>query len=266
MPHKGEEPPLVTGSGSGTVFFSGCNAACIFCQNYQISQLDHGCDISPDDLAENFLHLQRSGCCNINWVTATPQLPFALTALALAIEKGLDLPLVYNTNSYLHPEVVSLLDGIVDIYLPDLKYSESFWAESFSNLPDYFDIAIHAITEMIRQRGPLKINAAGTATSGVLVRHLILPQGSSGYRKILRSLAAVNSQIPVSLMSQYRPKFLASKNSVLNREITSEEYQDAIDAFHDSGLQTGFYQDPTDFTSTDPFFPDFQKNQDLIFS
>ena len=173
--HFGEEPPITGHSGSGTVFLSGCNASCIFCQNYQISRMSVGRAITPESLSDEFLKLQDKGCENINWVTPTPHLPFLVEALAIAVEKGLNLPLVYNTNSYMLLEILDLLEGVVDIYLPDMKYGENIMAESFSNMPNYFEVSVAAVTEMVRQVGPLKVNQKGVAEKGVLVRHLVLP-------------------------------------------------------------------------------------------
>ncbi|MBN1355697.1 radical SAM protein [bacterium] len=262
--HKGEEPPLNCGAGSGAVFFSGCNARCVFCQNYQISQLRCGTVMRPRDLSEKMLALQRQGACNINWVTPTPQLPFALDALAGALELGLDLPLVYNTNGYIPPDTLSVLDGIVDIYLPDFKYGEDLWAESLSGLPGYVDTAETAIRIMADQVGPLKIEN-DKAVSGLLVRHLVLPNGLSGTRKVFRILAGIDPEIPVSVMAQYRPLFRAADHSMINEPLSCEEYDQAVESFRESALKNGYFQDFAGPENPDPFFPDFNLRPEKIF-
>jgi len=264
--HFGEEPPITGHSGSGTVFLSGCNASCIFCQNYQISRMSVGQAISPESLANEFLKLQDKGCENINWVTPTPHLPFLMEALAIAVEKGLNLPLVYNTNSYMRLEILELLEGVVDIYLPDMKYSENTWAESFSNIPNYFEISISAVSEMVRQVGPLQINQKGVAKKGVLVRHLVLPEGTAGSRKVFRALAKINPQIPVSIMAQYSPCFKAVKHPVLGRRVTKQEYQNALDDFEEAGLKLAYTQNIGEMEIEDLYFPDFKQDDNKIFT
>jgi len=264
--HFGEEPPITGHSGSGTVFLSGCNASCIFCQNYQISRMSVGRAITPESLSDEFLKLQDKGCENINWVTPTPHLPFLVEAFAIAVEKGLNLPLVYNTNGYMRLEILELLEGIVDIYLPDMKYGENIWAESFSNMPNYFEVSVAAVTEMVRQVGPLKVNQKGVAEKGVLVRHLVLPEGTAGSRKVFRALANINPQIPVSIMAQYSPCFKAAKHPILGRRITKQEYQNALDDFKEAGLKFAYAQNLEEMEIEDLYFPDFKQDDNKIFT
>lgn len=266
LPHTGEEPPLITGSGSGTVFLTGCNAACIFCQNHQISREYIGRSITARELADVFLELQSAGCCNINWVSPTPHLPFLVEALALAIDSGLKLPLVYNTNGYMKPDIVALLDGIVDIFLVDMKYGDDTWAEIYSQCPDYCDINLSAVKEMVRQVGPFPMEGPLTGRRGVIVRHLVLPEGRSGAARVFNRLAAIDPLVPVSIMSQYRPCHLARKAPEIDRPITADEYQEALDAFTVSGLIHAFTQPVDDSRGSDPFFPDFTRRTSEIFS
>ncbi len=267
VPHKGEEPPLIGKTGSGTIFLSGCNAACCFCQNYQISREYAGKPVSAEMLAESFLELQTAGCTNINWVSPTPHLPFLVDALALAVDAGLKLPLVYNTNGYMKPEIIALLDGVVDIYLTDMKYGEDIWAETYSQCPDYCDINVAAVREMIHQVGPFPMTEPVTSPDrGVIVRHLVLPEGRSGYIRVFRRLAEMDPNVPVSLMAQYKPCFQAELYPEINRPVTRQEYQDALEAFQDSGLRYAFTQSPDNQDGNDPFFPDFTQKPDAVFS
>ncbi|HOV51821.1 MAG TPA: radical SAM protein, partial [Methanothrix sp.] len=188
-PHFGEEPPLVGSSGSGTIFFSGCNLACVFCQNYDISQQDHGQDVSADALASMMLQLQDLGCHNINFVTPTHVVPQILEALVLAIDDGLRVPLVYNSGGYDSVKTVQLLDGIFDIYMPDAKYGSDDVALKYSGAPDYTHIMKTAIKEMHRQVGDLIMDEDGVATRGLIVRHLVLPGGLAGSAEVVRFLS-----------------------------------------------------------------------------
>lgn len=266
LAHFGEEPPITGRGGSGTIFLSSCNAACIFCQNYQISHERIGLPVSPERLAQEFLRLQAAGCENINWVTPTPHLPFLIEALAMAVEVGLTLPIVYNTNGYDRVEVLRLLDGVVDIYLPDMKYSEDVWAEEYSQLRDYFTVNVAAVREMFRQVGPLVINDNGVAIKGLLVRHLVLPDGRAGSARVFRAIAQIDPQISVSLMAQYHPCFQAVGHPVLGRRITRNEYLKALDNFENAGLVNAYTQDFPELEREDLFFPDFDDEQTSIFN
>lgn len=229
FPHFGEEPPLVGYYGSGTIFFSYCSLKCIFCQNYTISHLGEGIELSPNAIADMMLDLQRQGCHNINFVTPTHVVPQILGALLIAVEKGLCIPLVYNTGGYDSVDTLKLLDGIIDIYMPDIKYSSSDIAKRLSKACDYPDIARAAILEMHRQVGDLAMDEKGIAFKGLLVRHLILPGGIAGTREAMRFLAReVSRNTYVNIMDQYHPCYKAIDHPLINRRITSEEYQEAL--------------------------------------
>jgi len=228
-PHFGEEKVLVGKYGSGTIFLTSCNLACIYCQNYEISQLRIGEEISFERLAEMMIELQKMGCHNINFVTPTPQVPQIVKAVYLAVKKGLKIPLVYNTNSYDSVEVLKLLEGIFDIYLPDAKYSDDEIALKYSQAPNYFEIMKKAIKEMHRQVGDLKINEEGIAIKGVLVRHLVLPNNLAGSEKIFKFLAEeISKDIFLNIMDQYWPAYRAFEFKELSRKITSQEFKKAL--------------------------------------
>lgn len=265
LPHHGEEPPISGYRGSGTIFLSGCNAKCIFCQNYQISQLRIGHKVTPAELAQEHLTLQALGCHNINWVTPTPHLPFLVEALAIAVEKGLSIPLVYNTNGYDRLEILQLLDGIVDIYLPDMKYGSDAWAEEFSELPDYFAISTEAVRIMYDQVGVLQVDSKGVAQRGVLVRHLVLPEDIAGSRKVFQAISRIDPQIPISIMAQYHPCYRAINHPLIGRRIKKSEYRRAVELFEETGLVNAYRQDIADLEYHDPYFPDFQKPNGKIF-
>jgi putative pyruvate formate lyase activating enzyme len=236
-PHFGEEEPLRGRRGSGTIFFSSCNLRCVYCQNYEISQLREGTVISPAELADMMLSLQDLGCHNINLVTPSHQVPQILEGLLLAAERGLSIPLVYNTSSYDDLETLRLLDGIVDIYLPDFKYADAAVALQYSKAPAYPDIAKAAIKEMHRQVGDLVIDEQGLAVRGVLVRHLVLPGGLAGTADVMRFLAEeISKDTYVNVMDQYRPCFEAYRHPPLDRRITREEFDDAVRLAKASGL------------------------------
>jgi putative pyruvate formate lyase activating enzyme len=263
--HFGEEPPLVGTGGSGTIFLSGCNGKCLYCQNFQISHHLSGNKTSPRDLAASFLALQNSGCQNINWVTPEPQLPFLLESLAAAMDDGLHIPLIYNSNGYASQDVLAILDGIVDVYLPDMKYASDVWAMEFSDMKNYVDINRLAVKEMARQTGPFRCEPETGTARGVIVRHLILPEKLSGYRTVFQTLASIDPNIPVSIMAQYRPCYRAVGNPLIGRRITESEYRDVRDAFDESGLTTAFVQDFCDLVEEDEFFPDFRLPADDVF-
>jgi putative pyruvate formate lyase activating enzyme len=265
LPHFGEEPPISGQNGSGTVFLTSCNAACLYCQNYQISHLRQGREIPVWQLAQNFLQLQKRGCHNINWVTPEPHLPFLVEALGLAVANGLTIPVVYNSNGYCRVEILKLLEGILDIYLPDMKYSQDIWAEEYSLLPNYTHFNIAAVTEMYRQVGILQLDQNGVATRGLLVRHLVLPESRAGSRKVFEVLAAIDINIPVSIMAQYHPCYRAVGHPVLGRRISRQEYLKALEEFELAGLTTAFTQDLVELEQGDLFFPDFGADEDQIF-
>ena len=224
-PHFGEESVLVGSGGSGTIFFAGCNLGCVFCQNYDISHNRHGHTTTIEQLAQSMLELQYYGCCNINFVTPTHVAPAIVAALKLAREEGLSLPTVYNTGGYDSVETLRLLEGFVDIYMPDMKYADAKVAEELSAAPDYPQINREALKEMHRQVGDLKIER-GLATRGVLVRHLVLPENLAGSFEIIDFLAGqISPKTTINVMDQYRPCYKASYHPKINRRPTTEEIQ-----------------------------------------
>lgn len=242
-PHFGEETVLVGKYGSGTIFSTSCNLACVYCQNYDISQLRIGEEISFERLAEMMIELQNRGCHNINFVTPTPQVPQIVKSLAIAIEKGLKVPLVYNTSSYDSIEVLKLLEGIVDIYMPDAKYSDDKIALKYSAAPRYFEIMKASIKEMHRQVGDLIIAENGIAMRGLLVRHLVLPNNLAGSEKIFQFLAKeISLNTFVNIMDQYWPCYRAGEFPELSRPITSKEYSQAIELAKKAGLKRIYLQ------------------------
>lgn len=227
--HFGEEAPLVGKNGSGTIFFSRCNLLCNFCQNYDISHLDEGRETSPRELADIMLDLQAAGCHNINFVTPSHVVPQILSALVIAAEKGLRIPLVYNTSGYDSLETLKILDGIIDIYMPDFKFWDSSIAEKTCRAADYPEIARQAIVEMHRQVGDLVIGPDDLATSGLLVRHLVLPRGLAGTRQVMTFIAEkISKHTYVNIMHQYRPCGRAAEVEAMNRVVTGQEYNDAV--------------------------------------
>lgn len=236
-PHFGEEKVLVGKGGSGTIFFTSCNLSCVYCQNYDISQLKKGEEISFVKLAETMIFLQNQGCVNINLVTPTPQVPQIIKALKIAITKGLKVPLVYNTSSYDSLEVLRVLKGIIDIYLPDAKYGDNKVGEKYSGVKNYFDIMKKAIKEMYSQVGNLKIDKRGVAFRGVLVRHLVLPQNIARSEKIFRFISKqISPLMVVNIMAQYYPCYQAFHYPELSRPITEKECQEVIKKAKENGL------------------------------
>lgn len=237
-PHFGEESPLVGRGGSGTIFFSSCNLLCSFCQNYDISHYNEGSPAGPDELAGMMLDLKRAGCHNINFVTPSHVVPQILEALPLAIEAGLDMPLVYNTGCYDRPETLSLLDGVFDIYMPDFKFWNPEYAEAYCAAPDYPEIARGAIREMHAQVGDLSIDRDGIARRGLLVRHLVMPGGIAGTREIMSFIAQeISLNTYVNIMDQYRPCHRAVHEGKISRRITQEEYLEALESARQAGLE-----------------------------
>jgi len=226
-PHFGEESVLVGTGGSGTIFFAGCNLGCIFCQNFDISHLRHGRQMTVEQLAQSMLDLQNYGCSNINFVTPTHVIAAIMAALELARKEGLKLPTVYNTGGYDSVETLKLLDGYIDIYMPDMKYSDSAVAKDFSSAPDYPQVNRAAVKEMHRQVGDLQVEN-GLATRGLLVRHLVLPENLAGSFKIIDFLAEeIGPKTTINVMNQYRPCYRASLYPKINRRPTLEEFLSA---------------------------------------
>lgn len=229
-PHFGEEPPLTGNFGSGTIFFTNCNLSCQFCQNYDISQLGRGVSVTIKDLAQIMISLQNRGCHNINLVTPTHFTSQIVDSLILAIDKGLQIPLVYNCGGYESVETLKLLDGIIDIYMPDIKYSSNETAEKYSLIKNYWYVVRKAVKEMHRQVGNLKISKRGIAQRGLLARHLILPNDIAGSKKVLDFLAEeISKDTYLNLMDQYYPSYRANQFEDLNRRISKEEYCEIID-------------------------------------
>lgn len=236
-PHFGEESPLVGFHGSGTIFLTHCNLKCVFCQNFSISHLGEGREITFEKLGRMMVELQKLGCHNINFVTPTHYVPQILKALPFAIEKGLSVPLVYNTGGYDSLEALKLLDGVFDIYMPDFKYKDSHVAQEYSQVPDYFSVAKSAIEEMHRQVGDLLLDDKGIALKGLLVRHLVLPQGLAGTKEVMHFLAEeISKNTYVNIMDQYHPCGRIAHDSPLNRSITREEYDQAVETAKKEGI------------------------------
>ena len=236
-PHLGEEDPLRGWKGSGTIFFARCNLRCQFCQNHDISQTDAGSEVTAGELARIMLELQTSGCHNINLVSPSHVVPQILAAIALAVQAGLRLPLVYNTGGYDALETLQLLDGIVDIYMPDMKFANGGNAKKYSRAQDYPQVNRAVVKEMHRQVGDLQTDEDGLATRGLLVRHLVLPRNLAGTRQIVQFLAdKISKNTYLNLMAQYRPAYNASRYPELNRRITSSEYNAAVRMAKEAGL------------------------------
>ncbi len=239
-PHFGEEAPLVGRGGSGTIFFAGCNLSCVFCQNYDISQMDQGQDVPAEVLARMMMRLQDTGCHNINFVTPTHVVPQILEALVLAREEGLSIPLVYNSGGYDSVETLKLLDGIFDIYMPDMKYGSDEPAMKYSHAPRYTEYARSAIREMHRQVGDLVMDDEGIAVRGLLVRHLVLPDNLAGTAEVVRFLSQeISRNTYLNVMAQFRPEHNACSFPELNRCITLQEYSEAVRLALAAGLYRG---------------------------
>jgi len=237
-PHFGEEEPLVGSGGSGTIFFSWCNLRCQFCQNYEISQMGDGQEVEPEDLARMMLSLQSQGCHNINFVSPSHVVPQILAGLVVAAKAGLHLPLVYNTGGYDSLKTLALLDGVVDIYMPDMKYSDADVARHYSKIADYPAVNQAAIKEMVRQVGDLTMDERGVARRGLLVRHLVLPEGLAGTAEVVTFLRnEVSSNTYINVMAQYRPCYRAHELPPLDRLVTHQEVAEAMHLAEEAGLR-----------------------------
>jgi len=256
--HHGEEPVLSGSHGSGTIFLANCNLRCVYCQNYQISQDWQGQEantVTVEALAGYMLELQNRGCHNLNLVSPGHFVPQIVRALVLAVPLGLRLPVVYNTNSYDSLETLAELEGVVSIYLPDLKYADDQQAKKYSRAADYTLHARQAIREMYRQAGELKLDENGIGIKGVLVRHLILPGGIAGTRESLAWLSEeVSPEVGLSLMSQYHPSNWAKRYAEINRSIVKEEYTAALRTAKEYGFKQTFVQG---LSSPQAYLPDF---------
>jgi len=241
--HFGEEAPLSGRSGSGTIFLAHCTLHCVYCQNYDISQLGEGAPKTCDEVATMMLILQQAGCHNINLVTPTHFVPQIIKAVYLAAQRGLAVPIVYNTSSYDALASLDLLDGVVDIYLADLKYGDNDLASHYSSAPSYVEVSQAAVREMFRQVGDLVLDEHGIAQKGLLVRHLVLPAGIAGTEAVMRFLAQdVSPGTYVNLMSQYRPCYMSDRYPAINRPISRKEFVEAQDILRRYGLTRGEVQ------------------------
>ena len=238
--HFGEEPEIIGNKGSGTVFFSNCNLDCNYCQNEAISHIGEGKEISAQGLAQIMLDLATQGAENINLVTPTHVIAQIIEALAIAREKGLKLPIVYNSGGYDSPDILKIVEGMFDIYMPDIKYSDNAIAQRFSNAPDYWDVVRLAVREMFRQAGNLVVEG-GAAKKGLLIRHLVLPNHLSGSMAVMDFIREeISRDAYVNIMDQYRPCAKAGQFPELNRMINREEYREVVLYASRIGLQRGF--------------------------
>jgi len=241
FPHFGEEPPLVGYQGSGTIFLTHCNLRCVFCQNYDISHLGNGERITSREMAQAMVRLQEMGCHNINFVTPTHYTPQIVASLSEAIERGLRLPIVYNCSGYESIEVIRLLEGVVDIYMPDVKFMDEKHSKQFSNAPDYPEVIKKVLREMHRQVGDLTIDSRGIAEKGLLIRHLVMPNGVASSETVLRFIAEeISVHSYVNIMDQYRPEYRAHEYPEINRRATHKEYMEAVQWAKRYQLHRGF--------------------------
>lgn len=253
--HMWEEPVLSGDQGSGTIFFSYCNLKCCFCQNYEISEFHKGRRVSIEEFADICLDLQDSGVHNINLVTPVMFVPKIIEGLKIAQDRGLNIPVVYNTSSYENVDTIKMLDGYVDIYLPDLKYYDDRLGRKYSNCRDYFQYASKAIDEMIKQVGKVVIDDDGMMIRGVIVRHMVMPGGVDDSKKIIRYLyEKYHDDIVISIMNQYTP-VRVSKYSELNCKVNGQEYDEVVDFAYDLGVRNAFIQEGD--SQEISFIPDF---------
>lgn len=254
--HFWEEPCLSGEAGSGTVFFSFCTLKCVFCQNYEISTCRRGVDISLERLSEIFLELQEQGALNINLVTPTHYIPQIVCAVRHARQHGLVLPIVYNSSGYETPESIRLLEGIVDIYLPDFKYVDDGLARNYSHAPNYAQYALDSITAMVEQVGAAQFDAHGIMKKGVLVRHLLLPEQIDDTKRVIQTIAQrFGDRVYLSLMNQYTPLAHVKRFPELDRTLDPLDYRDAVSYALSKGIRQGFVQE--DETAKESFIPHF---------
>lgn len=254
--HHYEEPPISGTKGSGTIFFSGCNMKCIFCQNYEISTKNFGEVITVTNLANKMLELQQKGAHNINLVTPTHFSILIIKALKQAKQKGLKIPIIYNTSGYEKIETLKLFDGLIDIYMPDLKYFDDFLAMRYSKAPNYFEITTNALNEMYKQVGRPKFDKKGIMQKGIIVRHLLLPGQINDSKEIIKYLYEVyKDNIFISIMNQYTPTKQVKNINELNKKVSKKEYNDLIDYACKLNITNAFIQD--DETAKESFIPKF---------
>ncbi len=256
--HRFEEPCISGTGGSGTIFFSGCNLKCLFCQNYKISHEGLGLEVTPDELVRAMLYLQDEGAENINLVT--PPANVNLLAQTLSIAKpALHIPIVWNSNGYETVANLRKLEGLVDVWLPDFKYSDDTLAMKYSNAPNYFEVAKNAITEMRRQQPKNIFDDDGMMVKGVIVRHLVLPRGLRNTRGVMSAIAEIDKGMFVSVMGQYFPVPAVEGHETLGRRLNELEYNTAVDAFFDAGLTNGFSQELD--SAKEEYVPDFDLDE-----
>ncbi len=242
--HHFEEPCISGKHGSGTVFFSNCNLNCVYCQNYEISQQGKGREISIEELAKILIKQQDRRAENINLVTPTTYAPQIIEAIKIAKKNGLTIPIIYNTNGYENIDTLKLLEGYVDVYLPDLKYYDNELGKKYSKVDNYFEIATKAIQEMYRQVGSPKFNHNGMIEKGVMIRHLVLPNHIENSKKILKWLKEnMDEQVYIDIMAQYFPTYKAKDMKDLNRKLTKEEYQEIEEYVYQLDIQNGYMQE-----------------------
>jgi putative pyruvate formate lyase activating enzyme len=260
IPHHGEEPPISGSGGSGTIFFSYCNMKCVYCQNYQISQEHEGIKTGIDSLADSMLTLQNLGCHNINFVSPTIWIPQIVRALSIARKKGLTVPTVFNTGGYDSPRIIKMLEGIIDIYMPDMRYSSDYMAEKYSMVKDYVRYNRQSVKEMYRQVGGLKLDPSGVAVKGLLTRLLVLPYDIGGIKNTLDFIRSeLSTDVYLSIMAQYHPAYNAFDHPRLKRRITAKEYLEIVRYAEKKGFSFGWTQDHISLKSEeDPFIPDFK--------
>lgn len=250
---ENDNPP----NGSGAIFFSGCNLNCIFCQNYKISSMNSGKEISIEELADEMIKLQQKGANNINLVTAFAYVPHIIKAIDIARSKGLNIPIIYNSSGYESIETIKMLDGYIDVYLPDMKYFFKELANDLSNCSNYFEKASSAIKEMYKQVGDTKYNDNGFIEKGVIIRHLILPNHIYNSKRVLKWIKGTfNNKVLVSVMSQYFPTYKANDTEDINRKISKQEYDEVIDYMEEINLYNGFVQDYSEDDET-KYVPNF---------
>lgn len=258
--HHGEEPPISGSRGSGTIFFTYCNMKCVYCQNYQISQEHEGRKVSIQDLADTMLKLQAGSCHNINFVSPTIWIPQIVKALSIARKKGLAVPTVFNTGGYDNPQLIKMLNGAVDIYMPDARYSSSSMAEKYSGIKDYVKYNRQSLKEMYNQVGGLKLDPNGIAKKGLLVRLLVMPDNIGGIRETLDFIKnELSTDVYLSIMAQYHPVYKARNYPELHRRITAAEYSEIAKYAEKIGFNFGWTQDYIFLNDEeDLFMPDFK--------
>jgi putative pyruvate formate lyase activating enzyme len=260
MPHHGEEPPISGTFGSGTIFFSHCNMKCVYCQNYQISQQHDGAPASIEKLADMMISLQKKGCHNINFVSPTIWVPQLISAVLQAEQKGLGIPLVYNTGGYDSVSSLKLLEKIIDIYMPDMRYSNDEMAEKYSGVKDYIRNNRAAVKEMYRQTGDLFLGSNGTVEKGILIRLLVLPGDAGGVKQTLDFIREeLSPETCLSIMAQYHPEYMAGKYPEISRRVFRNEYLAVVNYAKKLGLVNGWTQDYRSLEQEDLFRPDFSK-------